>query len=103
MKTLAVPLEFHSVGSAPPKGDYSDMFLLYNPCDGFHIAFGRWDDDDGEFEGFFDFLGKNEFSDDFYDAWAKLPDGNDVLFPVFSTNPSRASIAYHAIEKARPA
>jgi len=100
-KTLTVPLGFHAVGSEPPKGSSSDTFLLYNPCDGLHIAYGRWYAEGG-FAGFFDFLGKNEYGDDFYDAWAMLPDCNDVLFPVFATNPSRASIAYHAIKKANP-
>jgi hypothetical protein len=98
-KTLAVVLNFKAVGIPPPKGSTFDMFVLYNQCDGFHIAFAHWDDE-GVFEGFFDFLGRNEFKDDFYEAWAKLPDCNDVLFPVFGNNPSRAALAHDALKKA---
>ncbi|MDQ0571464.1 hypothetical protein QFZ42_003298 [Variovorax paradoxus] len=99
IKTLALTLDFHAVGATPPKGDGFDSFLLYNQCDGFHTVFARWDDD-GVFEGFFDFLGRNEYKDDFYEAWARLPDCNAVLFPVFGCSPSRAALALDAMVSA---
>ena len=90
-KTLGVMLNFQPVGTTPTNGRALDAYLLYNQCDGFHIVFAHWDED-GAFEGFFDFLGDNEYGDDFYEAWAKLPDCNDVLFPVFGSRPSRAAL-----------
>jgi len=97
---LSVALNFYPVGVAPSKVGPHHTFLLYNQCDGYHIAFGRWDEE-GAFEGFFDFLGESEYRDDFYEAWAGLPDCNDVLFPAFGSRPSRAALALKAIDRAK--
>jgi hypothetical protein len=48
-------------------GDY----ILFNQCDGYHIAEARFDS--REFLGFFTFMG-SEFEAGTYHAWAKLPD-----------------------------
>lgn len=47
--------------------------LLLDPCDGYHCVIARFDGD-GEFDGFYDFAGTEPYKDDFYVAWAMLPD-----------------------------
>ncbi len=61
-------LQFFSKDIDPPSpGEY----LILNPCDGFHLADAMFDED--EFEGFYDFA-NGRFDEDFYVAWAKIPD-----------------------------
>lgn len=47
--------------------------LLLNPCDGFHLVYAYFDGD-GEFDRFSDFASSEPYADDFYVAWALLPD-----------------------------
>ena len=64
-------LEWHPASEdATTEGDY----LLYNPCDGFHVAEIVFLDD-GQPDGFI-FFGGGDVGRDFYKAWAKLPDTN---------------------------
>jgi hypothetical protein len=75
-------LHFHPVGVIPT-ADLADRdVMVYNQCDGYHIATIHFDDE-GNFDGFWPFVG-SEFTQDFYRAWALLPDCNDDLFPVFA-------------------
>ena len=81
-RLLQVPLTFHSADVDPVGNEFDhDEYLLYNPCDGFHIAFASFDG--GEFTGFQNFLGTQRYERDFYDAWAKLPDCVETLHPAF--------------------
>lgn len=47
--------------------------ILYNPCDGYHLAEWICFNEDGNFKGFYPFQGER-FSDDFYTLWAVLPE-----------------------------
>lgn len=47
--------------------------LLLNPCDGFHLVYANFDGD-GEFDRFSEFASSEPYTDDFYVAWAMLPD-----------------------------
>jgi len=74
-------LQFHPVGTDPAEeGDY----LLYNQCDGFHLA-SAWFDDGG-FMGFFNFS-SYEIPPDCYRAWAMLPTSHETLFNLFAKKP----------------
>ncbi len=65
-------LEFFSKDIDPTMdGEY----LIINPCDGFHLATAAFDED-GCFCGFYEFM---RGRDDFYVAWAKLPESIDVV------------------------
>lgn len=70
-------------------GDY----LLYNQCDGFHIVEAHFFED-GSFDGFYSFMGE-EFKDDSYMAWAKLPD-TDLMYQVFADKPGDGMSARYA-------
>lgn len=71
-------LEFHPASEDPTEeGDY----LLYNQCDGFHLA-SAWIDGD-DFEGFFSF-NSHQFPPDAYCAWARLPESHTELFALFA-------------------
>lgn len=54
--------------------------VLYNRCDGFHIAEAKFEG--AEFLGFFPFIG-DAYPQSFFDAWARLPDPNRDLRPLF--------------------
>jgi len=54
-------------------------YLLLNPCDGFHIAYGNFDHDTQEFERFSNFTGGQTYGPDQYIAWAKLPDAVKII------------------------
>lgn len=69
--------------------------ILLNPCDGYHHAFACFDED-GEFMGFYDFADPTPYpEEDFYIAWAMLPD-EDPLIAQF--DPERAVRAAAAME-----
>ena len=53
--------------------------LLLNPCDGYHHVFARFDGE-GEFYGFYDFAGSKPYPDDFYVAYALLPDELPLIY-----------------------
>lgn len=75
-------LKFRPSSEAPTeRGDY----LLYNQCDGYHVAEGRFDE--GEFTGFHFFADPNPISEDFYCAWALLPDGVKTMYDAFAKKP----------------
>lgn len=76
-----------------PTGDY----LLYNQCDGYHLAEARWHDN-GEFNRFCTFMGET-FEEDFYCAWALLPQTSTVLFSVFARRQSQSSAPTETIER----
>lgn len=59
------------------EGDY----LLYNQCDGYHIAEAWFVD--GAFCGFY-FWPNEHVSPRFYCAWAKLPDTTKELYEAFA-------------------
>ena len=52
-------------------------YLLYNRCDGFHIAEAKFDDEKN-FMGFFR-LPNLEFDHDTYHAWAVLPESTRLF------------------------
>ncbi|OTQ74727.1 hypothetical protein [Gilliamella sp. N-G2] len=66
-------LTFHSNNEKPKTDCKNKIALLYNPCDGYHLAEWISFNDNDEFEGFYSFKG-NRFSDNFYTLWAILPD-----------------------------
>jgi len=71
-------LKFHPSSEKPTeRGDY----LLYNQCDGYHIAEARFYD--GEFFSFAWFA-DGLIDKDFYCAWALLPDGTKTLYDAFA-------------------
>lgn len=71
-------LDFRPASETPTeRGDY----LLYNQCDGYHIAEAWFDD--GEFVGFY-FHAQGFASPNFYRAWALLPDTAKTLYDVFA-------------------
>lgn len=71
-------LEFLPNTQTPTEpGDY----VLYNQCDGYHIVEASFADD-GAFEGFY-FFGGRTVGDDFYRAWAKLPESHTTMFDAF--------------------
>jgi hypothetical protein len=63
------------------EGDY----VLYNQCDGFHIAEAWFDD--GEFLGFRFWAADGYVPDDAFQAWAKLPDPIKQLYDAFADKP----------------
>ncbi len=54
-------------------------YLLLNPCDGFHIAYGNFDHDEQKFERFSNFSGGQTYTPDSYIAWARLPDALKII------------------------
>jgi len=79
---MNVNLNFKAASVDPiDDGDVFGEYLLYNQCDGYHIAYAHFAE--GVFDGFRNFLGTCSYERDFYAAWAKLPDCNDVLYPAF--------------------
>lgn len=88
---MRLALEFFPQRESPKEdgGDY----LLYNQCDGFHVVQAHVTD--GEFLGF-KFWAQPEFiPDDFYQAWAKLPD-TDALYEAFADKPANGRSAHDA-------
>ncbi|MBW4979569.1 hypothetical protein ABWH88_06740 [Marinobacter adhaerens] len=77
MKTItsAFGLTFHSNNQDPGKAYEDRDFLLFNPCDGYHVAIA--DFEGSEFIEFRQFAGSS-YGKDFYTAWAVLPDTSDV-------------------------
>jgi hypothetical protein len=53
--------------------------LLLNPCDGFHLVYAYFDGD-GEFDRFSDFASSELYAEDFYVAWALLPDESPLIY-----------------------
>ena len=53
--------------------------LLLNPCDGLHLVYAYFDGD-GEFDRFSDFASSEPYPDDFYVAWALLPDEMPLIY-----------------------
>lgn len=73
-------LKFHPASDKPTEpGDY----LLYNQCDGYHVA-KAWFGDNGEFVGFWFFAASRPIPEDFYCAWALLPDGVKTMYDAFA-------------------
>jgi hypothetical protein len=76
---IFLTLEFRDVAEKPeqPGSSHYESALLYNPCDGFHVAFARWNSETGEFEGFFDWgaatVPWEAWKDTHFCAWALLP------------------------------
>lgn len=81
-------LEFRSVGNVPTRALNGRSFLLYNQCDGYHIAEAMFAGD-GKFQHFHFFARGEAIEDDFYVAWAVLPDTLGRLYPHFA----RAALA----------
>lgn len=88
-------LTFHDASEPPSQRGSSteETALLYNQCDGFHIAFARWDLDTGEFIGFFDWavpaVSWRAWPADSFCAWALLTreDAKDQLHAAFARKP----------------
>lgn len=76
------PLVFRPKAEIPRQSEDQRTALLFNQCDGYHIAYIRFFDD-GEFDGFYPFDGE-EYGKDFYEAWAVLPDEVKDLHPIFA-------------------
>jgi hypothetical protein len=74
-------LDFRPASETPTQpGDY----LLYNQCDGYHIAEAWFED--GEFQSFC-IWPAHIVSSDFYCAWALLPDTIKTLYDLFAKKP----------------
>ena len=74
---MKAEIEFRSSDEKPaPRKDgcYLHSALLFNQCDGYHHVFARFDGDDGEFMGFYDWCGTEPYTPKFFCAWAILPD-----------------------------
>ncbi|OCG72959.1 hypothetical protein [Gilliamella sp. Occ4-3] len=70
---MIIKLEFHPASEKPKPEDWTKEAILFNKCDGYHLADNIMFNDDGSFDGFYDFM-MNRFSDDFYVSWAILPE-----------------------------
>lgn len=70
---MQINLNIRPASEFPSLGDSTKEAILYNPCDGYHIAHHIEFNNDGSFDGFYDFM-MNRFSDNFYTSWAILPD-----------------------------
>lgn len=78
-------LDFRPASEMPKQpGDY----LLYNQCDGYHIAEAHFDD--GEFDAFYSFACAHRYSKDFYCAWALLPDSVKTMHDAFAKKDAAA-------------
>lgn len=78
MTSKTFNVTFHSMDVIPTK---QCEVLLYNQCDGYHQVEARvWD---GEFQGFYTFIGDRPLPPEWFAAWAELPDCNADLYPVF--------------------
>lgn len=77
--TLGFPLVFNPVGTVPA---LAGTYLLYNQCDGFHLVEAWFDE--GEFQYFHFWMHMSPIPDDFYVAWAALPDATGLLFQQFA-------------------
>lgn len=77
---LLCSLEFHPASETPTT---EGQYLIYNQCDGLHIVHADFDG-----EGFVGFKPWMEIhvSDDFYCAWALLPESSTTLFDAFAEN-----------------
>ena len=78
-RARAFSLTFNPMDVLPTK---QCEVLLYNQCDGYHQVEARfWD---GEFRGFYTFIGTTPYDPTNFAAWAELPDCNADLYPVFA-------------------
>jgi hypothetical protein len=92
---IIIHLNFRDVSEKPiqPGTSHYETALLYNQCDGFHIAFARWDAETGEFAGFFDWSAATvpweAWKTDSFCAWALLPFATmkEPLFTAFARGP----------------
>jgi hypothetical protein len=95
-------LQFRSSKEPPrPAAGEDDIYceyLLWNQCDGFHIASLALFDD-GKFVGFSHFMGSPTWSPDEFQAWAPLPEVGDFAYRAldreFHVNMNRAPEAHH--------
>jgi len=81
--TVVITLEFHA-NTEPPSNTQGDdvehcEFVLWNQCDGFHLAY-RAMYDDGQFICFEDFTGRSTWNPGDFQAWARLPEVNSSLY-----------------------
>ena len=72
-------LTFWSFDLQPPgNGARSSPYrsaLLLNACDGYHSVYARYDSETGEFEGFYDWIGRKPYVAGLhFCAWALLPE-----------------------------
>ena len=89
LQELKFDIVFYPVTKKPIKVDSDGECILYNQCDGYHLAYARFYED-GDFRGFYTFMGE-EFEEDFYFAWAKLPPTLSSLFDAFSIKREKAA------------
>jgi hypothetical protein len=68
--------------------------LLLNPCDGFHLVYANFDGY-GEFDRFSDFASSEPYADDFFVAWALLPDEMPLIYHF---DPRRAPVSGVALD-----
>jgi hypothetical protein len=83
------PIEFHAATDVPvmPEGEMFPQVVLYNQCDGYHMAFARfWDH--GEFDGFYDWCGTKPYiPGKHFAAWAMLPPAGLLYEPFARKTP----------------
>jgi hypothetical protein len=79
MASKTFNLTFHTMEETPSK--HCDV-LLYNQCDGYHHVYARFYD--GEFAGFYEWMGTTPHDIANFAAWAELPDCNSDLYPTFA-------------------
>lgn len=58
-------------------------YLVFNPCDGYHLVNAHFDEETGKFEGFAPWGTNDFYGEDCYAAWALLPDCVEELYPAF--------------------
>lgn len=69
-------LDFRPAAEAPRADDWDQAFLVYNQCDGYHIMYPIWwDEERTDFWGFRSWASTDVVLPyEFYCAWARLPD-----------------------------
>lgn len=83
------PLAFKPQAQRPTE---SGTCVIYNQCDGFHLVEAVVID--GEFCGFRTWAGRDYIGDDFYVAWARMPDSYDALYELFADKPVEGKSAH---------
>lgn len=75
-------LDFMPPHQEPMRHLDGEEVLLMNTCDGYHLAYVRFDNQ-GDFQGFSDFLEEKWFEPgEFFQCWAPLPDVIKQVMPI---------------------
>lgn len=72
-KPIEYHLTFYPASQEPTLDMKNQVALLYNYCDGYHLAENIYFNHDGSFDAFYDFLYLTKFTKDLYSYWAIIP------------------------------